>query len=229
MHLLTLPVLVFAFAQGPNEAEKAFRAAEKKLAEADTVQLDFVSDMKYDGQEVKLKGILLMAKGNKLRMELNGKLAGEAYEETIISDGAKTKIKKAVQDTPKNIHAKFARTASQGGFAVGFFVVASSADEEEPRLGETSVSGFSFGKKEKIGVHERLAQRIDYKLTMTIGDQGGGKKKETVDAQVWLDADTNLPLKRIVNLPGAAKSQAIEVYGIVINAKIDPRKFELPK
>lgn len=227
MRLLTLPVLLFAFAQGPNDAEKAFRAAEKKLAEADAVQLDFVSDMKGEKAEVKLKGILLMTKGNKLRMELTGVVGGKDFEMKIISDGEKTKTDKAVQDTPKNSNARVARITSQAGFAVGFFVVAfkSSPGKEQPDLDElTSVSGFSFGKKEKIGAGERLAQRIDYKLTMSAGN-----KKETVDAQVWLDVETNLPLKRVVNLPGAAKSQAIEVYGIVLNAKIDPKKFELPK
>jgi hypothetical protein len=39
MRLLLLPVVLLAFAEDGKEAEKLFRAAEKKLLEAESVQI----------------------------------------------------------------------------------------------------------------------------------------------------------------------------------------------
>jgi outer membrane lipoprotein-sorting protein len=231
MQPLMVPLLVFALGQDTNQAEKAFRAAEKKLAEADTVQITFDSAAKGKGGEMKLKGTVLMAKGNKSRTEMTGEFGGQSMKMTSISDGKKTKTettmgekkaKGSVRDTPKNANAMLAGLASRAGFLLGYLTPVSGPGRKPRELDDLfTVSHFSLGKKEKIG--ERQAQRIDYKLTMV-------DKKEPVDAQVWLDSETNLPLKRVFTMQDRDKKiQFTETYNIRIGAKIDAKKFVLPK
>jgi outer membrane lipoprotein-sorting protein len=65
MHLTILPVILLALGQNPNEAEKLFRAAEKKLAEAESLHITASGDIKYGKEAGKFEGVVLLAKGNK--------------------------------------------------------------------------------------------------------------------------------------------------------------------
>ena len=153
-----------------------------------------------------------------------------------ISDGKKTWTTRNkagvgwVGDTPKNDNAVLAGAIARGGF-ISWFPM--NTFQDKPRrlpaeLDDVIAANFSFGKKEKIG--ERQAQRIDYKLTTNFADDRSKKLKETFAAQVWLDNETNLPVKRVITVQeGDEKTQLTETYDIRINAKIDAKEFELPK
>jgi outer membrane lipoprotein-sorting protein len=237
MNSLMISVFLLAVSQDGNQAEKAFRASEKKLSESDTIQISFTCNTNPDRRDIGIgfnKGTILIAKGNKVRFDLIGDVPGQpgqTVKVVSISDGTKmtTQVTKGddqgkvmVQDSPKTDSAMLAGVVSRAGvFTIGR--AASGTDQNQRKLDDfITVADFSMGKKEKVG--NRQAQRIDYKLTINIGI------KETIDAQVWLDSETHMPLKRVLSVKhGEEAVQVTETYDIHINGKIDASKFELPK
>jgi len=238
MKLVMISMFLLTVSQDGNHAEKAFRASEKKLSESDTIQISFTSNTNPDRKDVGIgfnKGTILIAKGNKLRLDLIGDVPGQPGQ-TIkvisISDGAKiaTQVtqgddqgKVMVQDSPKTDSAMLAGIVSRAGvFTIGR-AASETENKNQRKLDDfITVADFSMGKKEKVG--NRQAQRIDYKLTINIGI------KETIDAQVWLDSETHMPLKRVLSVKhGEETVMVTETYDIHINDKIDASRFELPK
>src|SRR5215510_14285294 len=70
-----------------NEAEKLFRAMEKKLTSAKSLKVASTADFDLGGQVIKFKGSTQQAEGNKARIEFEGEAFGMAFKMTLISDG----------------------------------------------------------------------------------------------------------------------------------------------
>jgi outer membrane lipoprotein-sorting protein len=235
MRLLLLPVVLLAFAEDGKEAEKLFRSAEKKLIDADTVQMSFTATAMHDKGKIDCKGTWLAARGNKGRLELKGKFGEQSMSALVISDGTRRKTvssmgdkegKSEVEDAPKDFAASVTRVSSRLGVFPAYFLPQAWAEgEKQPDVDDRfKLSGFSLGKKDKVG--ERQAQIVEYQVT---ADTGGGKGP-TLAVQLWLDSETNLPLKRVVTFGKEAdKLQITETYEIRLGAPIDKAKFELPK
>jgi outer membrane lipoprotein-sorting protein len=85
MHFMLMPVLLVALTQDSNQAEKAFRASEKKLTEADTAQITVNATMKSGVQQFTMKGTLLLAKGNKARIDFTGDTPGGGFKLTSVT------------------------------------------------------------------------------------------------------------------------------------------------
>jgi outer membrane lipoprotein-sorting protein len=227
MRLVLIPALVFALAQDANQAEKLFRSGEKKVSEADTVHISVDSTLDSSKGKAKLKGTVSLAKGNKARVDLTGEFLDKPFKLLLVSDGTKSKAEISLakagepKDTPKNFNALIAGGVSRMG-VIGSVMMARSnkPGEKEPELDDQfKVSDFTLGKKEKVGGRE--AQIIDYKITM---------ERETINAQVWLDSETKLPLKRVLTVAqGNDRGTITEIYEVRVNGKIDAKKFELPK
>src|SRR5262245_59992796 len=222
-------------AQEPNEAEALFLAAEKKLADADTVQITVKGSQNALQGKTKIeqtyKGTVLLAKANKARVDYSraGPLGTVAY--ASVSNGGKmwtnltgggTKEGKPVVwrlENPENANALLTGVMTRAGLIDGEpLVLAIRMPNQEPlelTLDDLlTVHDFTMGKVEKVG--DRKAQRIDYKLQYKSGF------KRTVGATIWLDSETNLPLKR-------AGLGSTETYEIRLNGKIDAKMFALPK
>jgi outer membrane lipoprotein-sorting protein len=194
--------------------------------------------VKEGKNEMKFGGTLLLAKGNKARLDMASEIQGQKHKFTLISDGAKVRTgsgveaKGTVEDTPKNANAIFAGVATRAGVWDLTQMQPLKLDKVDPKQVKledlVTVADFSVGKKEKI--RGRQALRIDYKLTLNFRGV-----KETLDAQLWLDSETNLPLQR--TLSGKALSdkedegeiRLTETYDIRVNGKIEASKFQLPK
>jgi outer membrane lipoprotein-sorting protein len=227
MCLAFLPAVLLALAQGENRAEKLFRESEKKLAEADQVQITVESTLEGTPEKGHLKGTLLLANGNKASMVVQGNLRGEEFKMIAVSNGSKMKMEVTMlkpqeeQNTPKDFNAMIAGSFSRVGVLAGFRTRIQQAGEKEPGLDDLfNVSDFVLGKKEKVG--EREAQVIDYKLVMD--------NRDTAESTIWLDTETKLPLKRVFSSKNDNESLRItETYQIRLNSKIDGKKFELPK
>jgi outer membrane lipoprotein-sorting protein len=227
MRLAFLPAVLLALAQGENQAEKLIRESEKLLAEADQAQITVESTLEGTPERGRLKGTLLLAKGNKASLVVQGNLRGEELKISVVSNGTKMKVEMAMskpqeeQDTPKNFNAMLAGTFSRVGMLAGFRTRAQQAGQKEPGLDDLyKVSDFVLGKKERVG--EREAQIIDYKLVMD--------NRDTAQTTIWLDTETKLPLKRVLTSKNNNESLRVtETYQIRVNGKIDGKKFELPK
>lgn len=227
MCLAFLPAVLLVIAQGENQAEKLFRESEKRLAEADQAQITVESTLEGTPKKGRLKGTLILAKGNKARMGVQGNLRGEEFKMSVVSNGTKMKMEVTMlkpeeeENTPQNFNAMIVGTFSRVGMLAGFRSRVQHEGEKEPGLDDLfNVSDFVLGKKEKVG--EREAQRINYKLLMD--------NRDTAETTVWLDLETKLPLKRVLSTKNGNESLRItETYQIRINGKIDGKRFELPK
>jgi hypothetical protein len=234
MHLTILPVILLALGQDSNEAEKLFRAAEKKLAEAETVQITTTIAHKFISAEAKLKdievkctGIVLLAKGNKVRVDLtHPRFPAGPIKPVLMSDGIQSLyVNHSVEKTPTDANAILAGGFSRAGVHGGFFSMAKDRDDKTDTLDKLlPLSDFSLGKKEMIG--GRQAQKIDYQFRFGFSSF----RTEKLHAHVWLDSETHLPLKRVISGPFVPDPLHVtETYDIRLNSKINDKMFVLPK
>jgi outer membrane lipoprotein-sorting protein len=233
MFLAFLPAVLLALAQGENQAEKLFRESEKRLAEADQVQITVESTLEGTREKGHFKGTLLLARGNKASVVVQGNILDEKIKLSFVSNGTRMKMEMTMlksqeeKDIPKDFNATLAVTISRAGMLAGLFRArAQRPGEKEPGLDDLlKVSDLVLGKKEKVG--ERETQVIDYKLVM---DNGYTAESTIWLGTIWLDTETKLPLKRVLSFKNANESRRVtETYQIRVNGKIDLKKFELPK
>lgn len=223
--LHVLAFLLFLPAQGINEAEQLFRKMEAKLLKARTLECAFEVKMAGGDGSGEFKGSVALAEGNKLRVELAGKFGEKGGTLTIVSDGVKIVIIDSdvptpkTDDVPKALNERAsAVTARAGAFmSVGLVMDPQAKDATVDEL--LKVAEFKLGKKEKLD--GRDAQIIEYKLTP--------KDENPGTVSIWLDAKTNLPLKRLIAIE-SDKLTVTETYTkLTLDEKIDPKTFELPK
>ena len=83
---LGLPALTTA--QQQNEGEKLFRAMEKQVREAKAIKVVFSVDGNL-GKDMKVtaKGSVIVAEGNKARVELNAKQGDKDFKLQMYADG----------------------------------------------------------------------------------------------------------------------------------------------
>src|SRR6516162_6347712 len=81
-----------------DEAEKLFRAMEKKITEAKTFQIAASIQLKGETKDRggRLKGSLLLTSDNKARLTISGSISGEAVKRELVSDGKQMKLKLGV-------------------------------------------------------------------------------------------------------------------------------------
>src|ERR1043166_9681690 len=109
-------MLFLAFPQEPNDAEKPFRAAEKKMLAAEPVQFSMLGTIN-DSDELKLTCTFFSAKGNKssTNVAIAFVASDKSWRLQTISDGVKTRSSAFdcgrelnnldVYDTPDNSNA----------------------------------------------------------------------------------------------------------------------------
>jgi S1-C subfamily serine protease len=198
---------------GESEAEKMFRAMEKKVSEAKSVQGAFESVGQAGEHEFKTKGNFSLAEGNKARFDLVNEVDGRQSKIRVVSDGARVEYAGATQlvlDTRKDFNAHILAGLNRGGIV--------ALDVPPRRVGLPTASGFKLGAKEKVG--DRQTQVVDYKLNLADGPGPWS-------VQVWLDSETHLPLKRVLSRsPGP---RVTETYQITLGGQVDRAgQFELP-
>jgi outer membrane lipoprotein-sorting protein len=190
--LSSLMLIYPAFAQ-ENEAEKLYRAFEKKLVEAKAFSVNF--DIKADkGKEFEGKGEVTIAAGNKVKLSFDGQAGPIALKALVVSDGKMVIAKTREGDKDEAKEGKTSETLNEA--IVGFFTraglffalrVSMPGQDEGKKPTDLKLSGFKLIGKEKIDNQDAVV--IEYKLA-TPGD------KETVMCKMWFDAKTNLPIQR---------------------------------
>jgi hypothetical protein len=138
------------------------------------------------------------------------------------------KTAQPARDTPKKLGERVLTGTARGGIFVPMYLaVEVSPEGEKPKEADLNellkVSGFKLRKKEKVDGKE--AQVIEYMLT--VASVGGVK----INSTVWVDAKTHVPLKRLLTAKvGDQELKVTETYSkVVVDGKIDPKTFELPK
>jgi WD40 repeat protein len=216
-----------------SEAEKLFRAVEEKIlgARAFRVAVEVKITAKPEkgkDQGGQLKCSLLLTKDNKARLTIRGKVAGEALDREIVSDGKRITWKDslpeppevATQTAPKKLHALLSRLVTRAGVygTSESIAVANGYGEEIPAsVQRVDAWDFKAGAAAKVG--DRDARVVRYK----VGRKGEGAGQATL----WIDAKTLLPLKYIL---GDRTNHVTEIYHeFTLDPKIEARAFALPK
>ena len=225
---LVLPVAAAwpAVAQ-ENEAEKLFRIMEQKVRTAKTLQLRCqLSITDAASKNWNINGTLTLGEGDKLRLEVDGRLFGEAVKFLSVSDGIKMKSvgdpnapkEDKTEKSPKGIGACFRGALPHAGL----FASSLNMDQRNDLAPERfKLSAFKFAGKEKIGAHD--TQVIEF----TVREKGA---PEPLSMKIWLDAKTNLPVKLAMSGGKSDITDIIETYSeFTVDAKVGPRLFELPK
>jgi outer membrane lipoprotein-sorting protein len=213
-----------AFAQ-QDAAEMLYRGMEKLVREAKSVKIAFESDAAIDKNTTKMSGVVSVADGNKARLEISGSDNGKPWSMTFIADGKMAHFTRS--DMPKaeskTVEANLSQTRPQilarGGVFATFQIGQAKESFDIDKV--MAVSDFKLGKKEKVGIRE--AQVVECTLKLDNG--------KVMQMAVWLDTQTNLPLKRLITAPGEkGVIRVTETYTeINLNPKFDDKFFEIPK
>jgi outer membrane lipoprotein-sorting protein len=225
-----------------KDAEKLFRDMEKKIKSAKAIEVAFT----YQLEGKTTKGSLLLTNDNKTRLQLNGPfyfgLKRNAKFE-LISDGKQFKTKGAKLVIASNgqagfdvdgqsegkigkqFHALHSVALSRGGIGaivlgLPYFVGEDGDIDPDQPESKMTVYDFKADPAEKIG--ERKAKVIRY--------HHGKGGLDDPEVTLWLDADTGLPLKRLLVLPKGEKIRITESYSeFKLDPKVNAKAFELPK
>jgi len=221
------------------DAETLFRRMEEVLVKAKTLSVSF--DGTFEGTiRGRLNGALVCSTGNKSREEIEGDLAfGRGAKKPVairmISDGTKMATTTGLGvnpydqtlDVPKHLAAAHRLFLARAGVICPTYLLAEHvrpgeappdrAPEEYVRVGE-----FRLGGVEKVGGRE--ARVVRHTLTSRTF-------KEPLAVTLWIDAKTDLPVKRIVAFEQAGLTGTLtETYSdLTLDQKVDDKQFDLTK
>jgi outer membrane lipoprotein-sorting protein len=230
MTSLFVPVLAVVLTQTGEDLAKTQKALEDRIAAAKSVQVAFEGKIESPKGNATVSGSLAIA-GDKARVEFALDATGKSVKLVAVSDGVKTVTvqegrRTESKDTPGETRRAVVVLMARAGVATLFHTAGRQAPKDgkvkkEDPLDLVQVSDFKKLPGEKVG--NRDAVVIAYKLKI--------QDDAPLSATVWLDAQTGLPLKRVVR--GEQKDAAFtvtETYGtFVIDPKLDAKLFEFPR
>jgi outer membrane lipoprotein-sorting protein len=218
-----------AVGQG-GDPEKLVRGMEKKLAQAKTLRVSFEAEHLGGGKGDfgVFKGTLTVAQGNKVHLDGAFWNDGKATDRwKIVSDGTNLKsegLSKVSKPASKKLTDDYRSSLTHGGFLMVAFYVSPVKPKE--MWATFKASDFKFERQENIG--KRKTNVVSCKLTLTDkADFAGRELSETL----WLDAETNLPLKRRVTmwfLDGKRNTFTESYSTFDLAPKVEAKLFELP-
>ena len=226
--LLPLAALVLAWpvlAQD-NEGEKLFRKVEQQVRAAKSLKVVFDIHGEFGKETIKQQGVLLVAEGNKGRLEIKTTVGGKTVMEQMIADGKESAFVEAgkIVGERRAVNAASTETALAVGIRAGILAALQVGPDPKNKFDVDKVlpaTDFKLGAKEMVGSRE--AQVVTYKLAQPMGDP--------VQITLWIDTKTELPLKRTtLGKVKEVKTAAVEVYSeFALNPTLDDKIFELPK
>ena len=223
--------LVLAAEPTPGSAEALFKQQEQQLLKSKTFQSELEIAL-TPGKDNSMKGRLLLAQGNKMRMDLAGSFMGKEGKVSMISDG--TTMRMTSNDLPSKDQAAtkelsligFASLSRAGIFVPLFMSVKTKAPGEKPDPfdidKQLAISDLKLGKKEMVAGKE--TQALEYKLLLK-------SSPEPFLVTLWLDTKTHLPVKRVLTAKKDKEELTVtETYTkAVSDEKIADKEFALPK
>jgi len=226
MRCLALLVLILAAAPAGAEeadAEKRYRAMEKKILAAKTLAVEFNSEMAVDGMKFTVKGTIDIAAGNKTRLNLESEVFQLGGKMLVVTSGDSkyAKVGEIVFQEgpfPPKGEVLIPLIAQFSATHAALETKAAAADLEK----ELPLKNFKLGAKEMVG--EQEAQVVQYQL----------HERETgllAEVTVWIDTKMGLPLKRrIAGKEGTKVGDVTETYSkFTADGKLDDKLFEIPQ
>jgi outer membrane lipoprotein-sorting protein len=211
-----------------DAAQKLYDAMEQKLAKAKAHQFNFAIDGFHDNSPIEWQGTVILADGNRLKVAFTEQDGNFQWHNTIVSDGKTLAEQVQFEGTQPQV-----RTATVEKMLVdrvvghlspiGAYFGIINIPRESRKAALLKLSGFKMAGKEKVGGRE--ANIIAYQFPF-------GEKDLPTTCKLWLDAQTNLPLKRVLEISDQGKVlfRAVETYsGWELEPKLPEETFMLPK
>lgn len=219
-----LIALSFTLADDDAAAKKLVNSVEKKVASAKSLKVEFTAELKEAERGFTIKGKVLIAKGNKLNLNASMKMGDNENKMTAISDGKDVALTQRGMTKTDPVPEKYTQRIQKMMGSIGpamtmFTAVRSPSSKSKVRLYEAS--DFKLGKAEKLG--KRETKVLNYKLT---------RGTQQLQVKVWIDAKTNLPVKRVIRPLGEEAKRGgyiEEMTTYTLNPKVDDKAFKLPK
>ena len=231
MAILVISGLAFVAMAQDNDAEKLYRAMEKKLLEAKAVQFKVTGEIKTANRELdsSYKGTVLLGQDNKVRVKLSGDFGGDARSYSLVSNGKQLKrilgsMEETTADTPKHLRRYLLFFMNRTGLLVTL-------------QGAPLTLGFADMPPEDYfkGADRDRAAVWAFKVAATKKWQGGEAKvvtfrygprdEEGLPVTVWIDAKTSLPVKFIIQ-PQKNGGMITETYEVNVAPTIAAKDFE---
>jgi len=214
-----------------GDAQKTFARMEAALRNAKTLECNFdVVAQACPGGSA--KGSFALSGNNKFRLDMNSPTKRTSGKAAQISDG--TKLATIEGNVTQQIHdvPKWYGEAMKTGFARAGVLLTRFAplplEEKDAKIDELfQASDFELSA-ENAAVGSHTALLIQYKLvTIGLEDEVG---KKAFRVKLWVDAKTNLPVKRVV-VPATDDFDftLTETYhDVTLDGKLEAPRFELP-
>jgi outer membrane lipoprotein-sorting protein len=212
-----------------GKAEDLYRRMVAAVTKAETLDCAFELQVKGDAP-ASYRGVLTIAPGNKVRVELHALPPGKETH-TIVSDGMALYVSGAIGPAgapPKQLAEIVRGSFGRAGVSPTMFRSSTQErggkDEKEVNLDDRfRASAFRLRDAEKVGT--RAAEVVEHRMVTDLNP------KETFVITVWIDAETHLPLKRVVTCEENGQPvTTTEIYSrMTVNGRIDPKTFEFPK
>lgn len=213
----TVPVL----AQDGGDPNVRYPAMRNALARAKTLVVDFESELVTEKEKVPVKGKLILAEGNRLRVETTYELGGMTVEVKIVSDGKTTRTtrsggKTKEKETKANQNANFLAMLERAGFAVPMFTITAAKGKGDPDMTKL----LQVSNLKRLGVEDAKLYHLGYQLTI--------EDKVRFNVETFTDLSTNLPVRRVITVDKGADAVTVrETYRIQRDVDIKGGTFTL--
>jgi outer membrane lipoprotein-sorting protein len=235
---ISFVALLLAAVAGQDEALETFRRMEQQVLKCKTFEAQMEVNFPGDPEDIEnieipkgVKGRLLVARGNKMRWEIDMIAAGRRHKVTTVSDGERMRtigpgVPRQNDQAPEQLAEIALSSVTRGGIWLTLYAVLENHDPAKEYKDfdpdkSFAVSDFKLGPKEMVAGKE--AQVLEYNAK--IADQ-------SLSVTVWIDTQTHLPLKRMLKV-GPDQDQVIvltESYTkVVLDENADGKEFEIPK
>jgi outer membrane lipoprotein-sorting protein len=218
-------MLLTPVVQGQDEAQKLYEAMEQKLAKTKALRFDFDLEIARGGAAAKLKGVLILAPENRLKLTFEGVSDKLQAKSTMVSDGKTLATQRAFDGKPesetKAVPERFSDILKNHVSRTGVYMGLEDSHRKNPKEASLlKLSGFKMYPKEMVASVE--ANVIEYHLTPP-------DAKFDLLCKLWLDGKTNLPLKRVLEIADR-KFRVAETYTQwELDPKLPDGTFTLPK
>jgi hypothetical protein len=218
-----------------NEAEKLFRSMEKKIRSAKSLEIVFKGELAAERLKTTFAGKVRLAQGNVFRMEVDVEVDGKRQERLMVCDGKTVYNKDKDAGRVKTYPARADDTlkvqafVSRVGVNLAALLLGETIPVDPPKDAEpfdldkaAPLSDFKAGAREHVGQKE--AQAVAYSVR-------GGRRLDYASMVVWVDLQTQLPLKRTIEMRLAGSLvRWVETYTTFApEAKIDGKVFSAPR
>jgi outer membrane lipoprotein-sorting protein len=234
LSLMVVSLFAATAAAQENDAEKLFRAMEKKIRAAKSFQMEFEGTVDFGMDKGSIKGKLYFAEKNKFRLEGTMEHDGKKEASLMVADG-KSIVNRSSDAAPgqtrtleENDQDKWRGYIARSGVVASVLLMAERGpgDAEKGPFDLDKAMGvkdFKLGAKEKVGGRE--VQVVEYTAQVD--------KEVKAKVSVWIDTRTNLPLKRVLEAGlegGKEMARFVETYSnFSVDGRISEKLFEIPK